>query len=76
MKLKLVPLVLASATLISGCDKLDSANKAPAVSKEDAIASVNGTYISKKTLETLEKEIADRSQGQKFPKEQLVDELI
>jgi peptidyl-prolyl cis-trans isomerase C len=73
MKLKLVPLVLASATLISGC--LEE-NKAPAVSKEDAIASVNGTYISKKTLETLEKEIADRSQGQKFPKEQLVDELI
>lgn len=76
MKLRLVPLVLASATLIFGCDKPDSANKAPAVSKEDAIASVNGTYISKKTLETLEKEIADRSQGQKFPKEQLVDELI
>ena len=77
MKLKLVPLVLASATLISGCDAIPgSANKAPAVSKEDAIASVNGTYISKKTLDTLEKEIADRSQGQKFPKEQLVDELI
>ena len=73
MKLKLVPLVLASATLITGC--LEE-NKAPAVSKEDAVASVNGTYISKKTLETLEKEIADRSQGQKFPKEQLVDELI
>lgn len=65
MKLKLVPLVLASATLISGC--LEE-NKAPAVSKEDAIASVNGTYISKKTLETLEKEIADRSQAKNFLK--------
>lgn len=75
MKLKLVPLILASATLISGC--VEKNQPAPAaVSKEDAVASVNGSYISKKTLETLEKEVSERSQGQKFPKEQLLEELI
>lgn len=77
MKLKLIPLILASATLLSGCsgEKASEAT-APAVSKEDAVASVNGVYISKKTLETLEKEIAERSHGQNFPKEQLLEELI
>lgn len=79
MKLKLIPLILASATLLPGCfeEKTnDAAATAPAVSKEDAVASVNGVYISKKTLDTLEKEIAERSQGQSFPKEQLLEELI
>ncbi|WP_020482976.1 MULTISPECIES: peptidylprolyl isomerase [unclassified Methylomonas] len=80
MKLKLIPLILASSVLLPGCfeekAKEASAPAAPTVSKEDAVASVNGTYISKKTLETLEKEIAERSQGQTFPKEQLLEELI
>ncbi|QSB02373.1 peptidylprolyl isomerase [Methylomonas sp. EFPC1] len=80
MKLKLIPLILASSVLLPGCfeekAKEAAAPAAPTVSKEDAVASVNGTYISKKTLETLEKEIAERSQGQTFPKEQLLEELI
>ncbi len=79
MKLKLIPLILASATLLPGCFEekaKEPETAAPAVKKEDAVASVNGTYISKKTLETLEKEIAERSQGQTFPKEQLLEELI
>ncbi len=80
MKLKLIPLILASATLLPGCfedkPKESDTAAAPAVTKEDAVASVNGTFISKKTLETLEKEIAERSQGQSFPKEQLLEELI
>jgi len=79
MKLKLIPLILASATLLPGCfdeKAKDATAAAPVVSKEDAVASVNGTYISKKTLETLEKEISERSQGQTFPKEQLLEELI
>lgn len=78
MKLKLIPLILASATLLSGCsgEKTTEATTAPAVSKQDAVASVNGVYIGKKTLETLEKEIAERSHGQSFPKEQLLEELI
>lgn len=77
MNLKLIPLILASATLLPGCfEEKSQQSTAPAVSKEDAVASVNGVYISKKTLETLEREIAERSQGQTFPKEQLLEELI
>ena len=79
MKLKLIPLILASAAILPGCFEekaKETAPSAPVVKKEDAVASVNGVYISKKTLETLEKEIAERSQGQSFPKEQLLEELI
>lgn len=77
MKLKIIPLMLASAVIMSGCEKTEApAATAPAVSKEDAVASVNGVYISKNTLETLEKEISERSHGQSFPKEQLLEELI
>ena len=77
MKLKIIPLILASAAIMVGCEKTEApATTAPVVSKEDAVASVNGVYISKKTLETLEKEIAERSHGQNFPKEQLLEELI
>jgi peptidyl-prolyl cis-trans isomerase C len=78
MKLKLIPLLLAGGALIAGCDQkpaTDAASLAP-VTKDNAVASVNGTFISKKTLETLEKEIAERSQGQTFPREQLLEELI
>ena len=81
MKLKLIPLILASATLLPGCfeekakDAADTA-AAPAVTKEDAVASVNGVFISKKTFDALQKQISEHGQGQSFPKEQLVDELI
>ncbi|WP_411727209.1 peptidylprolyl isomerase [Methyloglobulus sp.] len=79
MNRKLIPLLIA-AVIISACDPkaTTGASSAPAVKKEDAIASVNGQYISKKTLEDLEKDIAQRSQGQTpaFPKEKLVDELV
>jgi peptidyl-prolyl cis-trans isomerase C len=80
MKLKIIPLILASATLLPGCfeEKAQEADTSatPVVKKEDAVASVNGTYISKKTLDTLEKEISERSQGQTFPQQQLLEELI
>lgn len=88
---KIIPLLLASSALIVGCNEQkatannSSSSSTPAsiapvaasnTKKEDAVAVVNGTYISKKTLETLEAEIAQRSRGQKFPKEQLLEELI
>jgi peptidyl-prolyl cis-trans isomerase C len=82
MKLKLIPLILVSATLLSGCfeekpkTSATDASALPAVTKADAVASVNGVFISKKTLDTLEKEISERSQGQTFPKQQLLEELI
>jgi len=78
MKLKFIPLILAGVALLPGCseNKNKDASTSPVVAREDAVASVNGVYISKKTLATLEKEIAERSQGQSFPKEQLLEELI
>lgn len=80
MNKKIIPLLLASTTLLSGCfeekTQDSSQSAAPAVSKEDAVAVVNGTYISKKSLENLEQEIQQRSHGQTFPKDQLLEELI
>lgn len=84
MKQKLVPLLIAATAMIAGCDQEKpattgtntlSATVAP-VSKEDAVAVVNGQYISKAALADLEKEVSVRSQGQTFPKEKLIEELI
>jgi peptidyl-prolyl cis-trans isomerase C len=83
MNKKIIPLLVAGAGLFAGCqpqsgDSTD-ASSAPVtaiVKKEDAVASVNGKYISKAQLENLEKEIAMRAHGATFPKEKLVEELI
>jgi peptidyl-prolyl cis-trans isomerase C len=90
MKLKLLPLLVAGLAL-AGCDSkpanttttasapttsTSTAVTAPVVDKANAVAVVNGQYISKTALEELEKEIASRSHGQTFPKEKLVEELI
>jgi peptidyl-prolyl cis-trans isomerase C len=87
MKKKIIPLILAGtvALTLTACKEgqladstgsTDTLAAAAVISKEDAVASVNGKFISKKSLETLEKEISQRSRGQSFPKEKLVDELI
>ena len=80
MNKKLIPLILLSSTLLVACNEEktnDNGNSAVAtVSKEDAVAVVNGIYISKASLDTLDAELAQRSQGQSFPKEQLVEELV
>jgi peptidyl-prolyl cis-trans isomerase C len=81
MNKKLIPLLIASTAILAACDQkttTGAASSAPVVKKEDAIASVNGQYISKKTLEDLEKDLAQRSQGQApaYPKDKLVDELV
>jgi peptidyl-prolyl cis-trans isomerase C len=77
MNKKLIPLILLSSTLLVACNQ-DKANETAItnVSKEDAVAVVNGIYISKASLDTLEAELAQRSQGRSFPKEQLVEELV
>ena len=79
MKKMIIPLLVAGTALIAGCDQKPAettSTAAPAISKADAIAVVNGQYISKSTLDQLEKEIAERGHGQTFPKEKLVEELI
>ena len=74
MNKKLMPLLIVSSALIAGCQN-DKAT-APVVAKSDAIAEVNGVYISKASLETLKAEIAPRMRGQTLPDEQLIEELI
>jgi peptidyl-prolyl cis-trans isomerase C len=77
MKKSIIPLLIAGTAFISGCDQKGAAtSSAPKVAKADAIAEVNGQYIAKSTLAELEKEIAERSHGQTFPKEKLIEELI
>jgi peptidyl-prolyl cis-trans isomerase C len=76
MKLHSTLILLTGALALTGCNQQTSSG--PTVKKEDAVASVNGQYISKKTLEELEKDLAMRSGGQSpaFPKEKLVEELV
>jgi|CXWL01.1.fsa_nt_gi peptidyl-prolyl cis-trans isomerase C len=80
MKKTFLPLFVIGTALVSGCNPkgADSTgtSTAPVINKADAIAVVNGQYIPKSSLEELEKEIAQRSHGQTFPKEKLIEELI
>jgi len=83
MKKKFIPLLIVGTALLAGCNQEQSTDTtssvtpaATAIDKADAIAVVNGQYIPKSTLEALEKEIAERSHGQVFPKEKLIEELI
>ncbi|MEQ1530320.1 MAG: peptidylprolyl isomerase [Methylococcales bacterium] len=80
MNKKIIPLLVAGTAIIAGCNQGTStnSNSAPAavVDKANAIAVVNGQYISKDALAKLEKDIAERSHGQKFPKEKLIEELV
>lgn len=84
MKKNLIPLLVISTAMIVGCNKEQSGTTnteapsatAPAIQKADAVAEVNGQYVSKAALADLEKEIATRGQGQTFPKEKLIEELV
>jgi len=82
MNTKFIPLlVLAGSTLLTACNEEKSTSPATeaaavTVAKEDAVAVVNGKYISKDALTKLENEISQRNQGQSFPKEKLLEELI
>ncbi|MGZ4969520.1 MAG: peptidylprolyl isomerase [Methylobacter sp.] len=82
---KFIPLLVVGTALIAGCNQEKATDTGsapaataatPAIDKADAVAVVNGQYIAKSTLETLEKEIAERSHGQTFPKEKLIEELV
>lgn len=82
MKKKIITLLVAGTVLIAGCnqekapDTKSTSAAAPLLEKADAVAVVNGQYISKSTFAELEKDIAERSHGQTFPKEKVVEELI
>ncbi len=80
---KIIPFVIVSITILSACDSPENAttnnNTTTAVTtvlKEDAVAIVNGKYISKVAFAQLEQEIKQRSPNHNFPKEKLIEELI
>jgi peptidyl-prolyl cis-trans isomerase C len=80
MKKNVIPLLVIGSALVAGCNPKgpngNSTAAIPVVEKADAVASVNGQYIAKSSLTELEKEISERSHGQTFPKEKLIEELI
>ncbi len=78
MNKKLIPLAIAGTLLLAACNEQQktAGNSTAPISKEDAIAVVNGKYISKASLKQLEDDIAQRGRGQVFPKEKLIEELI
>jgi peptidyl-prolyl cis-trans isomerase C len=84
MKKTVIPFLVAGSVWLAGCQQnapetessVSTAPTTPIIKKEDAAAEVNGQYISKAALADLEKEISERSHGQTFPKEKLLEELI
>lgn len=89
MKNKFIPLLLASTAVLTACDNANNTaptatpnaatampSNTPAISRDEAIAVVNGTYISKKSLADLEQEIMQRTHGQPFPRERLIEDLV
>jgi peptidyl-prolyl cis-trans isomerase C len=87
MNKNIVSLLLAGSALLTACDQTGNApgsaapgagatTAAPAISKEQAVAAVNGQFISKQSLENLQKEIAQRNGGQSIPQQTLLEELI
>ncbi len=81
MKKTLIPVILVSSSLLlSGCieqkNNTDSTQNASVVKKEDAVAVVNGKYISKQELDRLKQQISQRMQGQSISDQQLLEELI
>ncbi len=81
MNIQTLTLIVASTVFLTACvdekntDK-SSATPVSTVAKEDAVAIVNGKYISKASLAALEKDITQRGQGQSFPQEKLIEELV
>ena len=60
-------LILLSACLLTACDNLKKpVENDPAIDISDAVAIVNGSYISKESLAKLKQEIQQRSPGMKF----------
>lgn len=84
MKILIIPMLVAGAALLTGCQQqpqetpsnVTEAPTTPVIKKEDAVAEVNGQYISKTALADLEKEVSQRGHGMTFPKDKLVEELI
>ncbi|MGR8934437.1 MAG: peptidylprolyl isomerase [Gammaproteobacteria bacterium] len=88
MNKKLISLLLTGSALLAACEQSGTGSTttgktapqptatAPAITKEQAVAVVNGQFISKAALENLQKEIAQRNGGQSIPAKTLLEELV
>jgi peptidyl-prolyl cis-trans isomerase C len=76
MNIKFLTTMLISFLLLVACQPQDQQEKKAKIDKADAVAVVDGNYISKSALEILKKEVSQRMPGQKFPEKQLIEELI
>lgn len=74
MKNKVTALLLVSSSLLVACN--DQMTSSPVVDKADAIASVNGTYISKAQFDAMKKEVTQNGRGQSIPDDQLIERLV
>lgn len=70
-------LVIVTTFFLTACDDLKkSTDTEPTIDILDAVAIVNGAYISKESLENLTQEIHQRSPGTTFAQKDLIEELI
>jgi len=78
MKYKLLTLLILSTVLTVACkeEDLNASSTTAKVTKNEAVAEVNGQYISKAAFDILKKEAQQRSKGQQIPADKLLDELI
>ncbi|MCK5666631.1 MAG: peptidylprolyl isomerase, partial [Thiotrichaceae bacterium] len=77
MKQKLIPILISSALLTAGCqENLPGASSEPAITKSEAVAEVNGKFISKKSFDTVKSEAIERNKGKDIPDQAILDELI
>ena len=68
-------LLLIGSALLAGCNNGGSTS-APVIDRDDAIAIVNGTLISKESLKTMKNDISQRAPGQSIPRDMLIEELV
>jgi peptidyl-prolyl cis-trans isomerase C len=70
-------LVIVTTFFLTACGDLKkSTDTEPTIDISDAVAIVNGAYISKESLENLTQEIHQRSPGTTFAQKDLIEELI
>lgn len=75
---KIIPLLIISSAVVTGC-KQENISSTPSISKSEAIAEVNGKFISKSSFDMMKEQIAQRGQqgqGQAIPDDKLLDELV
>ena len=74
---KIIPLLLVSSALVTGC-KQEGISSTPTITKSEAVAEVNGKFISKSSFDMMKNQIAQRGQeGQPpIPDDKLLDELV